>query len=124
MKRCEFCGKEISNFERYCSDDCQREANRYYDYSSKFARLYYSLCMVFTIGMTIGLFLMSFAHWVGGLMAVACCVLLGVLLLILPMPTEGMIKKHQIKKAKFLARIFGFCVLGLAVLILIFLFVF
>lgn len=124
MKQCNYCGKEISYHEMYCSDECQREANRYYDYVTRFARLYYSLSMVFIIGLTIGLFLMSFAHWVGGLMAVVCCVLLAVLLLVMPMPTEGMIKKHKIKKAKFLARIFGFCVLGLAVAILIFLFIF
>ena len=35
MKKCEFCGKEISYFDMYCQDECQENANKFYDLRDK-----------------------------------------------------------------------------------------
>ena len=117
MKKCEYCGKEISYHEIYCSDECQRMANRHYDRTSKFLRLFYSFSMVGLIGLTIGLFLMSFARFMGGGLAIGCCLLLAALLFVLPMPTQGMIRKRGIKKAEFISRMVGFGFIAIALLV-------
>lgn len=31
MKKCEFCGKQISYFDQYCDDECHIKANKFYE---------------------------------------------------------------------------------------------
>jgi predicted nucleic acid-binding Zn ribbon protein len=118
MKKCEYCAKEISYHEQYCSDDCHINANKYYEKSEKFARPFYILSTICVIGIPIGLFLFSFIKVPGAFIASACSAILGVMILIAPMPTEGMIRKNKIKKAVKKTRILGIAMLVLAVLIL------
>ena len=40
MKKCEFCGKEISYFDMYCQDECQENANKFYDLRDKYGKLF------------------------------------------------------------------------------------
>lgn len=117
MKKCEYCGKEISYHEQYCSEDCHLNANRFYERSEKLARPFYFLSTVCVIGIPIGLFLFSFMRLPGAVIAAVCCEILGIMILLAPMPTEGMIKKNKIKKAMAKTRIFGLCMLALGFLI-------
>ena len=34
MKKCDYCAKEISYFEQYCDENCQANANKYYEKTS------------------------------------------------------------------------------------------
>lgn len=117
MKKCEYCGKEISYHEQYCSDDCHICANNYYERSQKFTKLFYAVSMACVIGIPVGLFLFSFLKLMGVLIASISAEALGFLLILIPIPTEGMIKKHKIKAAVRRTRIFGIFVLALGVLI-------
>lgn len=118
MKKCGFCGKEITYHQQYCCDECQINANKYYEKSEKFAKVFYVVSMICLIGIPVGLFLLSVFKLPGAIIASACCIVLGILIILVPMPTEGMIKKNKIKKAVFRTRIFGLCVIALGILIM------
>ena len=113
MKKCEYCGKEISYHEQFCSDDCHIQSNKYYERSEKMARPFYFISTVCVIGIPVGLFLFSFLKLPGAVITAVSCAILGLMIILFPMPTEGMIKKRTINKAVFRIRIFGVCVIAL-----------
>ena len=117
MKLCDYCGKEISYFEQYCSDDCQAAANRFYERYEKFGKLFTAVNTVCVFGIPVGLFLMSFLKILGMSVASGSCGFLGLMLLFFPFPTEGMIKKFKISKAVKIVRIFGVAVMLLGLFI-------
>lgn len=117
MKQCEYCGKNISYHDQYCSDECQIAANQYYGKTEKFAKPFMIVNTVCVFGIPIGIFLMSIQRMIGASVAAACCVILGIMLLIFPFATDGMIRKFKIGMATRVTRIVGICtiVLGIAV---------
>ncbi len=117
MKQCEYCGKEISYHELYCSDDCQIKANRFYERSEKFSKPFTVVNTACVFGIPVGLFLMSFLKLLGTVVASGSCIVLGLMLLIFPLPTEGMIKKYKIIKALKIVRILGIAVIVLGLFI-------
>ncbi len=74
-------------------------------------------------GIPVGLFFAAFNPPVGVTVATLSCFVLGAMLILLPFPTEGMIKKHKLKKAIKISRIFGGAVIGMGILIIGLLFV-
>ena len=82
MKQCEYCGKEISYHELYCSDDCQIKANRFYERSEKFSKPFTVVNTACVFGIPVGLFLMSFLKLLGTVVASGSCIVLGLMLLI------------------------------------------
>ena len=124
MKKCDYCAKEISYFDQYCSDDCHIKANKYYETEEKFGKIFSVINAICVFGIPVGIFLFSFAKLVGALIAAGSCVILGIMLILLPFPTEGMISKFKLKKAMKITRIVGIVVIGLGFLIIGFLFFF
>ena len=118
MKKCDYCGKEITYFEQYCSDDCEKRTVKYYDFSRKFGKLFAVVNIVCVFGIPIGLFLLSIAKLLGTALAASSCLLLGIMLILLPFPTDSMISKFKLKKAIKVTRIIGLCVIVLGLLIL------
>lgn len=117
MKKCDYCAKEISYYEQYCCEECERRTVEYHERNQRFAKLFMIVNTVCVFGIPVGLFLASFSAAVGLSVAVASCVVLGLMLILLPFPTEGMVRKHKLKKALSLSRIFGCAVIGLGALI-------
>lgn len=107
MKKCEYCGKEISYFEMYCQDECQENACKFYDLRDKFGKMFAFFDAIFVFMIPIGVFIGSLIGTMGDLMIIIGFIGLGIMLLLLPFATESMIRKHQIKKAKFMCRIFA-----------------
>lgn len=124
MKKCDYCAKEISYFDQYCSNDCHIRANKYYETEEKFGKIFSVINAICVFGIPVGIFLFSFAKLVGALIAAGSCVILGIMLILLPFPTEGMISKFKLKKAMKITRIVGIVVIGLGFLIIGFLFFF
>ncbi|MDO4830758.1 MAG: hypothetical protein Q4A46_04710 [Clostridia bacterium] len=124
MKKCDYCAKEISYFDQYCSDDCHIRANKYYETEEKFGKIFSVINAICVFGIPVGIFLFSFAKLVGALIAAGSCVILGIMLILLPFPTEGIISKFKLKKAMKITRIVGIVVIGLGFLIIGFLFFF
>ncbi|MBU5462837.1 hypothetical protein [Lachnoclostridium sp. MSJ-17] len=117
MKQCEYCGKEITYHEIYCCDDCQIKANRFYERCEKFSKLFTAVNTACVFGIPVGLFLMSFLRLLGTVVASGSCIILGLMLLLFPFPTEGMIKKFKIIKAVKIVRILGIAVIVLGLFI-------
>ena len=124
MKKCDYCAKVITYFEQYCSDECQRRANKYYETSEKYGKLFSVINVICVFGIPVGLFLFPFSKSVGTVLASVCCVVLGIMLLFLPFPTEGMISKLKLQKSMKITRIIGASVIALGFLIIGFYFFF
>ena len=117
MKKCDYCAKEITYFEQFCCEECEQKHKKYYDDSERHSKKFMVLNTIFVFAIPIGLFFGAFNKFVGIPMAAICCVLQGIMLILLPMPTEGMIKKRKLKNAIKVSRIFGCVVIGLGLLI-------
>lgn len=117
LKKCEFCAKEITYFEQYCSDDCHANANRFYENCEKHGKLFSIINSICIFGIPVGVFLFPFAKTIGTIIAALSCFILGIMIIFLPFPTDGMISKYKIQKAVKLTRIFGLLVIALGVLI-------
>ena len=107
MKKCHYCSKEIDYSEMYCSKECEEKANDYYRKRHNW-RVLMNITYIVSFGLVfVGLIFTPtlFAFW--GLLGVAVgCICSGVATMILPSPTEEMIKKHKMLKAQ---RIFIIC---------------
>ena len=53
MKKCEFCGKQISYFDQYCDDECHIKANKFYEKGERFGKLFAVINMICVFGITI-----------------------------------------------------------------------
>lgn len=123
MKKCHYCSKEIDYSEMYCSKECEEKANDYYRKRHNW-RVLMNITYIVSFGLVfVGLIFTPtmFAFW--GLLGVSVgCICSGVATMLLPSPTEEMIKKHKMLKAQ---RIFIICgaviaVAGVAALIMAF----
>lgn len=120
MKKCEFCAKEISYHDMYCCDDCQTNANKFYDTRDKISKIMGVINGVCVMSIGIGLFVFSFLREVGGFMISIPLFILGLLFLIFPMPADVMINKYKIEKSMKMTRAIaiGMLVLGVVAFIL------
>lgn len=124
MKQCEYCGKEISYYDQYCGEECQKSANRFYEKKEKYTGLFSVLCAVCVFAIGVGIFMFSLFKEIGTIMVVSCCVVLAILLFFLPFPTDNMISKYKVKKAVKYTRFVSYAVLAVGFIFLIFSFIF
>lgn len=117
MKKCDYCAKEISYFDQYCSDDCHAKANKYYEISDKFGGVFSVINGICVFGIPVGLFLLPFSKTIGTFVAAISCLILGIMLILLPFPTDNMISKSKLQKAIKITRIIGICVIVLGIAI-------
>lgn len=124
MKRCDYCGKEISYFDQYCCDDCQREANNFYEFRDKYTKIFSITNIIGVFGIPVGIFLFAFSNSIGATLVALAVTLLGIVITLLPFPAENMITKGKIKNAVSQTRIIGIAllVLGIACFIADFIF--
>ena len=114
MKKCEFCGKEISYFDQYCNETCEIDAKHFYSYRLKSSKVFSAVSILLMLGVAIGGFMFLFGISFATIIMFASIALLGALLIIFPFGTEGMLKKHGIKHGCLLIKKIGavICVLG------------
>ena len=124
LKKCDYCAKEITYFEQYCDEECQANANKYYEKIEKFGSVFSVINTICVFGIPVGLFLFTFLKEVGMVISFSSCIILGILILLLPFPTENMVSKYKIKKAVKITRYLGFAVIALGFAILIFMLMF
>ena len=115
MKKCEFCAKEISYHEIYCCDDCQTNANKFYDVRDRISKLIGIINGISVLSIGIGLFIFSMIREVGAYMVAIPTVILGILFLLFPIPADVMIQKFKLKKAIKITRIIAGVVLVLGI---------
>ena len=57
MKKCEYCAKEISYFDQYCSDECEQECLHHYALNERFSKLFLvinTICALLTTRFALG----------------------------------------------------------------------
>ena len=124
MKKCDYCGKEITYFEQYCSDECQKKANKFYENQEKYTKVFSILCAICVMTVGIGIFVFSFLKIIGTIAVVSACFILAILLFLLPFPTENMISKYKIEKSVKYVKYISYMVFGFGIAFLIFSFLF
>ena len=120
MKKCEFCAKEISYHEFYCSDECQNGANAFFELREKYQKFFGVINGIFVIAIGICIFLYAFSHDVGALGASVSMMILGIMYFFLPFPPEVMIHRYKLKKAIFLTRVIAGILFLLGVIAMLF----
>lgn len=124
MKKCHYCSKEIDYSEMYCSKECEEKSNEYYRSRHNW-RIPMNIAYIVSFGLVfVGLIFTPtmFAFW--GLLGVAAgCICGGVATILLPSPTEGMIKKHKMLKAQKIFVICGAVIAAAGVVALVMAFV-
>lgn len=120
MKKCHYCGKEIDYSKMYCSNTCEDNANAYYRNRHKWRIPVNVVYIAGTALFALGVFFCTvFPFW--GLLSMAVGgISTGVVTILLPYPTEEMIKKHKMVKAQKIFRIFGgiIAAVGVAALVM------
>ena len=124
LKKCDYCAKEITYFEQYCDEECHANANKYYEKIEKFGSVFSAINTICVFGIPVGIFLFTFLKEVGILLSFSSCIILGILILILPFPTDNMISKYKIKKAITVTRYIGIAIIGLGFAMLLFMIMF
>ncbi len=107
MKRCEYCAKEIGYHDLYCCAECEEKAAEYFTKRSKLQSLISAINIIGTCMIAIGIFLFAITNIVGGLLMAAGSFSVGIMTLLLPCPTDNMIKKSKLKKAMGFVRLFS-----------------
>ncbi len=123
MKQCEYCAKEISYHEMYCSEACEKNAEEYYAKRTKLQKVISTGNIAGTCLIAVGIFVFALQNVIGAMMMAVGGLAVGAITLFLPCPTDNMITKHKLSKAVKLVRIFGIILLlfGCAALVLAFL---
>lgn len=120
MKKCNYCGKEVSYQDFYCSDECQNNANKFYDMQEKISTIMGIFNGVCVMSIGIGLFVFSFFKEVGAYMVSVPLLILGLLFLLFPMPADVMIEKYKIQKSVKLTKLIAIILLALGAIALTF----
>ena len=120
MKKCEFCAKEISYHEMYCSDECQDHANAFYDKRDKYQKIFSVLNGIFVLGIGVCIFLFPLFPDFSVLSIGVCLTGLGVMYMFLPFPPDIFIAKKKLKESIKIARIIGAVLLAAGIGVLIY----
>ena len=124
MKKCDYCGKEITYMEQYCCDRCQKKAIQFYERIEKFQKVFSIVNAVCVMAIPVGFFLYSMVKDVGFGMVAFAVTMLGITISLLPFPVENMINSLKIRKAEFITRMIGFVLLALGIALDIIFFIF
>ncbi len=120
MKKCHYCAKEIEYSEMYCSKECEDKANAYYRNRHKW-RIPVNITYIISFALVfIGLIFSPtmFSQW--GLLGVAAgSICGGVTTILIPSPTEEMIKKNKMVKAQKIFKICGLVIAAVGVCALV-----
>lgn len=116
MKKCEFCGKEISYFDQYCNEECESNAKRFYSYRLKSSKIFSAVSILLMIGVAVGGFMFLFGVSFANIIMFASAALLGAVLIVFPFGTDGMLKKYGIKHSSSLIKKTGIVICSLGVI--------
>ena len=114
MKKCDYCGKEISNFEMYCCDMCEQKSLKYYKNEKKFRNIFGFFDVVCIVSILIFCFAaLLFSVKIALMGSGISLVILGIAVTVFPMPTLNQISRFKIKKAVFSTRLCGIVLFAL-----------
>lgn len=120
MKKCDYCAKEISYFDQYCDEECEKKALDFYSLRERYTKVFSVLNIIGVFGIPVGLFLSAIDALIGFSLTSFSFALVGLTIVFLPFPVENMISSMKIKKAVFATRLIGagFILIGIVIFIL------
>lgn len=120
MKKCDYCAKEISYYDQYCDEECEKKALDFYSLREKYTKVFSILNIIGVFGVPVGLFLSAIDAAIGFSLTAFSLMLVGATVIFLPFPVENMISSMKIKKAVFVTRMIGvgFFILGAVLMII------
>ena len=119
MKKCEYCGKEISYHEMYCSEQCEKNTKVYYKLLHKYKGGFGVINGIFVMGIGISIFLYSIVPDAGIFGGAVSMIILGFLYYFFPFVPDVMIRKYQLKKSIQIARLIALILILLALTLII-----
>lgn len=119
MKKCEYCAKEISYHEMFCSDECQNASNKFFEMREKYQKPFSVINGIFVLCIGICLFLYAFTKGIGAIGGACSLIILGVMYFFLPFPPDVMIQKYKLKKSIFITRVIAGVIFFLGIIVLI-----
>ena len=119
MKKCHYCSKEIDYSEMYCSKNCEEKTCNYYKLRQKIRLPINIAYVIATIGIALGVLFAPSKFSIWGFVGIAAGGLIGGLItVLLPTPTDYMLKKHKMMKAMQHMRIYGYVFLAVGTIAL------
>lgn len=119
MKKCDYCAKEISYYDQYCDENCEKKALDFYTLREKYTKPFSFLNIIGVFLIPVGIFLSAFEIGLGSWIVSFALLLLGATVFFLPFPVENMISSMKIKKAVLVTRLFGAALFLVGIVILI-----
>ncbi len=107
MKSCEYCNKEITYHEQYCSKECEEKTVEYYNMISDHTKKFNNILKILLLLFAISLFWILFQANVGFIVFFVTLFLTGIFYNILPFPTMWMIEKKKIEKSIKITKLIG-----------------
>lgn len=127
MKKCHYCAKEIDYSEMYCSAECEEKANKYFRTRQNVrivVNITYVVCILL---IAVGIIFTPSTYELPAIFGIAGVatggIVSGIITLLLPSPTDDMIRKHKMQKAQNIFRIYGIVLLAVGVAALVITFV-
>ena len=121
MKRCDYCGKEISYHLQYCCDECSENALNFYKNEKRFKNIFGFINVISIVSLMIACFIaLLFSAKIALITAGIALLVMGIGVFSFPMPTLNQLKKQKIKKAIFSTRIIGIILAVLGIVLFIF----
>ncbi|HHZ06514.1 MAG TPA: DUF2116 family Zn-ribbon domain-containing protein [Clostridiales bacterium] len=119
MKKCEYCGKEISYQQQYCDDVCEQTAKRYYRTMRNKGKLFSVINFCCLLGLIIaGFWAVLSPSEIPAFLAGVVLILMGLLYFLLPFGTPEQIKKRQIKNNVNMIKTIGIAVFVIGVILI------
>ena len=119
MKKCDYCAKEISYYDQYCDEECEKKALGFYSLRERFTKVFSVLNIIGVFGIPVGLFLSAIDATIGFSITAFSLIVVGVTVFLLPFPVENMISSLKIKKAVFITRMIGLGFIALGIILFI-----
>ncbi len=119
MKKCEYCGKEISYMEQYCCESCEKKAVDFYYMREKNTKIFSLVNGVCVMAIPIGIFASTLYASLGHIVIIAALLILGVTDTLLPFPVDNMISSMKLKKAILVTRLIGLAILLAGIVFLV-----
>ena len=122
MKQCQYCAKEISYHQIYCSKECEQLSEEYYHRRVKFQKLI-SICYITgTVALALAIFIFPLVNIAGAALGIYGGFATGLITLFIPTATDNIIQKYKIKKSMTIVRVFGLVLVavGIAATVLLF----
>ena len=119
MKKCDYCAKEVSLNEYYCSEDCEKHAIDYYTVVKDKEKIFSVINVISFFSICASLIWTMFQPYVGLYILSGVLLVVSILFYIYPFATGLMLEKYKVKKSVSIIKKIAIAILVLSIIITI-----